>query len=495
MKEENVIYRIIDGKGENRRLDRRYVFIGIFVFIMIATFSFLLTRNMRQTSAADMSQFKAGNIMSDAVMRNYASMSETEIQSFLKNKNNCNKAASSVKGSSVTPDKYNGVVYNYKYNYGGKTYFYHVENGKFVCLAGELFDGESAAHIIYQAAQDYKINPQVLIVLLEKEQGLITDQWPNSNYQYRSATGYGCPDTAACDSKYYGIKNQIRKAAELFDTVLSGGWTNYPIGWNDIRYSPTASCGSSRVYIENLATSALYRYTPYQPNAAAIKAGTGSAPCGAYGNRNFYIYFSDWFGSTQKVKYTYAQSYYNSNKNTTGNMIGATSCKTLANKEADISETGTYYCSQKFSKGGLYWVTTVNKDGSRTETGEQFLTGTAYNIYNTLTPEYRKKLYDMKVTSDNILIYLTWMSNEKTLGPIKEDVTVHNDTKMQSLHCEKASLVGDASRGYFTLPAGVFEYWTSHESLMGKPKSNVSQNSTTKMQWQEFENGWIMGND
>ena len=60
---------------------------------------------MRQTSAADMSQFKAGNIMSDAVMRNYASMSETEIQSFLKNKKNCNKAASSVKGSSVTPDK------------------------------------------------------------------------------------------------------------------------------------------------------------------------------------------------------------------------------------------------------------------------------------------------------------------------------------------------------------------------------------------------------
>ena len=96
MKEENVIYRIIDGKGENRRLDRRYVFIGIFVFIMIATFSFLLTRNMRQTSAADMSQFKAGNIMSDAVMRNYASMSETEIQSFSKKKkkkkfnNRCN---------------------------------------------------------------------------------------------------------------------------------------------------------------------------------------------------------------------------------------------------------------------------------------------------------------------------------------------------------------------------------------------------------------------
>ena len=48
---------------------------------------------------------------------------------------------------------------------------YHVENGHFVCMADERFDGESAAHIIWQAAHDYRINPRVLIVLLQKEQG------------------------------------------------------------------------------------------------------------------------------------------------------------------------------------------------------------------------------------------------------------------------------------------------------------------------------------
>ena len=298
----NTIYKIINGKGENRRLDRRYVFLGLFIFIMVATFSFLLTRNANNVNAADLSQFKAGNIISDAVMRNYTSMSEAEIQNFLKSKNACNKTASSVSGAkAVNPGNDNGVTYNYQYSYGGKTYHYHVENGKFVCLADEKFNGETAAHIIYQAAQDYKINPQVLIVLLEKEQGLVSDLWPNTNYQYRSATGYGCPDTAACDSKYYGIKNQIRQAASLFNTVLSGGWTNYPLGWNTIRYSPNAACGSSQVYIENLATSALYRYTPYQPNEGALKAYTGSANCGAYGNRNFFIFFNDWFGSTQTV--------------------------------------------------------------------------------------------------------------------------------------------------------------------------------------------------
>ena len=133
------------------------------------------------------------------------------------------------------------------------------------------------------------------MVLIQKESSLITDPIPN-NYDYRAMTGFGCPDTAPCDSKYYGFKNQIRKAAWLFREVLDGGWTNYPVGENYIQYNPNSGCGGSIVNVKNLATSALYRYTPYQPNAGAIAAGYGTAYCGAYGNRNFYLYFEDWFG-------------------------------------------------------------------------------------------------------------------------------------------------------------------------------------------------------
>src|SRR5690606_38439795 len=97
---------------------------------------------------------------------------------------------------------------------------------------------------------------------------------------------------------YYGLRNQVRLAASRFRTVLDGGWSNYPVGRNYILYNPSASCGGSYVNIENRATSALYRYTPYQPNRAALAAGYGTAPCGAYGNRNFYLFFKDWFGST-----------------------------------------------------------------------------------------------------------------------------------------------------------------------------------------------------
>jgi hypothetical protein len=161
--------------------------------------------------------------------------------------------------------------------------------------------GKSAAQIIYDVSQEFIINPQVLIVLLQKEQGLITDTWPLST-QYKTATGYGCPDTAPCDSQYFGLTNQLRWSGRMFRAIMnnSSSWyTPYILGNNYIQYSPDSSCGGSTVNIQNRSTQALYNYTPYQPNQGALNAGWGTAPCGAYGNRNFYLYFTSWFGNTQ----------------------------------------------------------------------------------------------------------------------------------------------------------------------------------------------------
>ena len=273
-----------------RRRDKRPLIIGAFMAAFV--FGFLTARFKPTTEpvdAASTAGFDAGNIISDYVMSNYSSMTEAEIQAFLTSKNSCSN-------TSYSDYQYYTAKYpNLKW---------HWQDGHFVCLSQELFgdgevigSGETAAHIIWQAAQDYRINPQVLIVLLQKEQGLITDTYPNDR-QYRAATGYGCPDTAACSTKYYGFKNQVRNAAAMFRTVLDGGWTNYPLGENYIQYNPDANCGGSVVNIKSLATSALHRYTPYQPNAGALAAGYGTAYCGSYGNRNFYNYFTDWFGNT-----------------------------------------------------------------------------------------------------------------------------------------------------------------------------------------------------
>jgi hypothetical protein len=149
-------------------------------------------------------------------------------------------------------------------------------------------------------SQQYNINPEVLIVLLQKEQALVSDDWPWST-QYRSATGYGCPDTAPCDSQYYGFYNQISNAAWQFNYYASHPtYYNYQAGRNNyIQYNPNSNCGGSTIYIQNQATAGLYIYTPYQPNAAALNNlyGTGDS-CSAYGNRNFWRLFNDWFGNT-----------------------------------------------------------------------------------------------------------------------------------------------------------------------------------------------------
>lgn len=282
-------------KSEFHR-SRTLVFV-VFLFCMAAVFSFIATGNSRSSQAADATKFQAGNIISDAVMGNYTSMTVAEIQNFLDSKNKCDNR--DYNQYLELSNRYPHI----KWHWEGEPY-----NGHFVCMAQERFGdtaseigtGMTAAEIIYAAAQDNRINPQVLLVLLQKESSLITDKVPNS-LDYSKATGYGCPDTAACDSKYSGFKNQVYRAAELFRYTLDNGSVSFPEGRKVyIGYHPSSSCGGSQVLIENRATAALYRYTPYQPNSAAINAGYGSGnSCSAYGNRNFYLYFTDWFGSTQ----------------------------------------------------------------------------------------------------------------------------------------------------------------------------------------------------
>jgi hypothetical protein len=87
----------------------------------------------------------------------------------------------------------------------------------------------------------------------------------------------------------------------MFHAIMTASptwYTPYILGNNYIQYNPSSSCGGSTVNIQNRATQALYNYTPYQPNQGALNAGWGTASCGSYGNRNFYLYFVKWFGST-----------------------------------------------------------------------------------------------------------------------------------------------------------------------------------------------------
>lgn len=256
-------------------------------------------------SAVTAGDWSAGHIIDDPIFRNSTSMSAQDIQNFLNSKvPNCDTNGTQASEYGGGTRAQYGTSRGYPPPYRClKDYYENVDNKQNNLSSHTIPAGaKSAAQIIYDYAQQYRINPQALIVLLQKEQALVTDTWPFS-LQYRSATGYGCPDTAACDSQYYGFSNQVRMASRMFQAIMDDDpnwYTPYVRGTNFIRWSPNASCGGTNVNVVNWGTAALYNYTPYQPNQAALNNmyGTGDA-CSAYGNRNFWRTFHDWFGSTR----------------------------------------------------------------------------------------------------------------------------------------------------------------------------------------------------
>lgn len=281
----------------------------ILLTLSLAAVTFISTSPVNAAS-----DFEPGRIIDDTIFADKSTMSPTDIQTFLNSK----VAVCDTWGTQ--PSEFGGGT---RRQWGEARGL----NPPYTCLKDYSENGKSSAQIIYDVAQEFTINPQVLIVLLQKEQGLVTDTWPTST-QYKTATGYGCPDTAPCDSQYFGLTNQLRWSGRMFRAILNNSptwYTPYVLGNNYIQYSPHASCGGSNVNIVNRSTQALYNYTPYQPNQAALDAGWGQAPCGAYGNRNFHLYFTSWFGSTKGAAYAWSlsgQYAYSDDTKTTAVSLG-----------------------------------------------------------------------------------------------------------------------------------------------------------------------------
>ncbi|QCQ15383.1 hypothetical protein [Microbacterium sp. RG1] len=154
------------------------------------------------------------------------------------------------------------------------------------------------SELIYRVQVACGISAKVILVTLQKEQGLTTSRAP-SDWNLNAAMGQACPDTAPCDPAFKGLGPQIVGGVTQLKTYSAARFGKQP-GSNYIQYNPNAGCGGTTINIQNWATASLYTYTPYQPNAAALAAGYGLGDgCSSYGNRNFYQYYTDWFGSTQ----------------------------------------------------------------------------------------------------------------------------------------------------------------------------------------------------
>lgn len=248
--------------------------------LLAVTLSALPAVPSSPASALSGSEFNPGNIISDANFYNGSAMSETEIQRFLE---------AAVGGSCQNSN----CLAVYRADTPTRTWSFGT------CSTYVGGTGESAARIIFKVQQACNLSAKVILVTLQKEQSLVTDRAPSDGVM-RKAMGYGCPDTSACDSTYYGFFNQLFAAGRQLTWYGNpeGSFTSIRVGAvNAIRYHPNAGCGSKDVLIQNRATAALYYYTPYTPNAAALAnlGGIGDA-CSAYGNRNFWVFYHDWFG-------------------------------------------------------------------------------------------------------------------------------------------------------------------------------------------------------
>jgi len=236
------------------------------------------------------SAFDPGLIISDSVFFDFGSMTVEEIQTFLDSR------VSTCRAENPAID----CLKSFRMDIPEVAATLPGEVGP--CAAIQAKAQATAAEIIHTIANACGINPKVLIVTLQKEQGLVSSTKP-TEYMYRAAMGFGCPDSdpAICGKVFVGLFNQLYRAARQFQWYGNpeGSFTYWKPGRTvAMRYHPKASCGTKSFLLQNQATANLYYYTPYTPNDAALNNlyGTGDN-CSAYGNRNFWRFFHDWFGS------------------------------------------------------------------------------------------------------------------------------------------------------------------------------------------------------
>lgn len=261
-------------------------------------------------AAAD--SFNANNIIDDALFSNSATMTASQIDTWLNTNFGSTSCISTSHGFSA-PDP-TGYSPSTGFAFGGNV---------------------SAGTVIYDAAQAYNINPQVILATLQKEQSLVSGGSGCSTLAYTAAAGYGCPDggttysysgvnlytingvtttsvsgTCVNSSLKAGFSQQVIRAAWLLKfgqersegnmswAVVKGNWNNSddpqscyngpmtqgtyqicPSGTTTYYDGYTTIDGTS-VHMDDGATAALYWYTPHFS-----------------GNQSFYSIFTGWFGS------------------------------------------------------------------------------------------------------------------------------------------------------------------------------------------------------
>ena len=497
----------------------------------LAVFYGLAIHNTPGTEAVKATDFNPGRIIDDAIFYNPDTMTVEEIQAFLDAKlPTCDMwGTGSSAGRIVSETGYvmpagstNADYARLRAAAGNSRY----HEPPYVCVnkyyenpethetlyetKGIVKDGMiSAAQIIYNEAHKYNINPQVLLVLLKKESYVWGDTWP-LKWEYNSAMGYGCPDTAPCDTAYYGFYNQVHMAAYQFDRYKQKNYEyNYHPGMiNNIYYSPDYSCGTKQVYIENMATASLYIYTPYTPNDAALANYPGTSYCGSYGNRNFFMYFSEWFGSTtnsETVAVINKIHEYIEQKTDQYSYIG----KPDGDAECAINNN-IVTCWQKYNNG--YVFSSNNSDSVYVVSGgiyyyylnnprrfgaalsnEKYDNGIAYQIFENGAIIWTQETNSFEVSG---AIYREWAKEKHDSGRLGYPISPEaiSDKGFTYQRFQNGTIYWTSTDGVWTLEKYAANKWeeTGGKQYLGLPSAYHSCNLVNSGCYQAFENGMIL---
>jgi hypothetical protein len=337
-------------------------------FVCLAACALLLAA---APSVATAATFDPAAIVSDDNMRAvYSIGSAAEIQAFLEAANTAPSTGSALK-YLVTPDV-NGIP-------------------------------KRASVIIWEACQAYQISPKVMLVMLQKEQSLLTRTAPAQNTLDR-ALGAGCPN--ATTNKFPGFGNQVWNAARLLDGYGEGRVTYVRLWFSGIAVQDIYRAPYPFIEPVNIATYKLYVYNPSigasPPYGDLSTQSTG-------GNANFWKIYWKYFNdpwATAVVRPVYR--FYN---------------KKIGTHFYTASEAERYVVASKWGatyqfEGTAYSVNTTNaancvplyrffnvKKGSHFYTASEAekayvirtwpkvfrLEGTAYNV--SLTPEGGTPVY------------------------------------------------------------------------------------------------------
>jgi len=254
--------------------------IGLLVVLTAACFAFGVVTQASATT------FDPERIISDDNMRDYDSMSQKDIQAFL-------EAQPGALASLVTSD-YDQVI----------TLSKTKKNWNATPDRGEK--PKPASQIIWEACQQWKINPKVMLAMLQKEQSLITTKPEPGSSTLARAVGAGCPGRLVQDyhpyhnkvatNRYPGFGNQIWHGARLLDGYGEGkNGSTIPLFYPGITVKDIYRTPNITLHPENVAT---YKLFIYNPSIGVKKPYDDLVGRSCTGNANFWKIYRRYFGST-----------------------------------------------------------------------------------------------------------------------------------------------------------------------------------------------------